>query len=221
MTTTDPARGATGKPGGRQQKRREQTRARLLDAARALFAERGVEAVGLHEITQRADLGTGTLYNHFASKDAVVEALTAESIETVGQALDRLAATLKDPAEVFAFSLRHLVHQAVDDHLWGWVVVRLGVAHPQLIEILGPRAARDLRLGVDAGRFTIPDLDVATACTFGALLSTLHLVLSQGYREGVDVEFARSMLCMVGMSPAESAEVSARPLPPPPATTAV
>lgn len=214
MSSTSPA------TGGRQQRRRVLTRARLLGAARELMARRGVDAVGVSEIAEAADLGAGTFYNYFRSRDDVVAALMAESIETVGDALDRLTAEMPDPAEVFAASLRHLVRQAVSDPMWGWFVVRLGVAHPQLIEILGPRAARDLRRGVEQGRFEIPDVEVATSCTFGALISTLHLVLTAQPRQGIDELFAQTMLTMVGLTAQDASEVAARPLPPLPAPRA-
>ncbi|GAA3667587.1 TetR/AcrR family transcriptional regulator [Arthrobacter ginkgonis] len=201
-------------PAGRQQRRREQTRARLVEAAQRLMAERGVEAVGLAEITDAADLGAGTFYNYFQSRDEIVEAVAEASVESMGAALDRMTAGMPDAAEVFAASLRHLVLRAVTDPLWGWFVVRLGVAHPKLIEILGPRAARDLRRGVDAGRFAIPDIDIATSCTFGSLLATLHLVLSAETKDGADRLFAQTMLCMVGVPAGEAQEVASRPLPP-------
>lgn len=207
----------TAAPAGRQQRRREQTRARLIDAARTLMAERGVDAVGLTEITDAADLGAGTFYNYFQSRDEIVEAVAEASVESLGQSMDALTANMEDAAEIFAVSLRHVVLKAVTDPLWGWFVVRLGVAHPQLIEILGPRAARDLRKGVDSGRFTIPDVDIATSCTFGALLATLHLVLSTKTEDHADELFAQTMLCMVGIPAAEAREVASRPLPPLPA----
>ena len=92
-------------------------------------------------------------------------------------------------------------------------MVRLGVAHLKLIDLLGPRAARDLRKGVDSGRFTIPDVDIATSCVFGALLSTLHRVLSTRVEPGTDELFARLMLSMVGVPDDEAREIAARPLP--------
>ncbi len=212
MTTTDPIPSTTA-AGGRQQRRREQTRARLIDAARTLMAERGVDAVGLTEITDAADLGAGTFYNYFQSRDEIVEAVAEASVESLGQSMDALTANMEDAAEIYAFSLRHVVLKAITDPLWGWFVVRLGVAHPQLIEILGPRAARDLRKGVDSGRFSIPDIDVATSCTFGALLATLHLVLSTKTEAHADELFAQTMLCMVGVPAIEAQEIASRPLP--------
>lgn len=181
------------------------------------MAERGVDAVGLSEITDAADLGAGTFYNYFQSRDEIVEAVAEESIESLGARMDLMTADMPDAAEVFASSLRHLVRHAISDPLWGWFVVRLGVAHPKLIDILGPRAARDLRNGVDSGRFTIPDVDIATSCVFGALLSTLHRVISTKTDQRADEVFAQTMLCMVGIPADEARDVASRPLPPLPA----
>jgi AcrR family transcriptional regulator len=178
------------------------------------MAERGVEAVGLADITDAADLGAGTFYNYFQSRDEIVEAVAEASVESLGASLDALTAEMADAAEVFAVSLRHLVLKAITDPLWGWFVVRLGVAHPQLIAILGPRAARDLRKGVASGRFSIPDVEIATSCTFGALLATLHLVLSTNVDQGTDELFAQTMLSMVGVPFDEAREIASRPLPP-------
>lgn len=197
----------------RHQRRRERTRARLIDAARVLVAERGVDAVGASDITEAADLGAGTFYNYFASRDEIVEAVVEESIESLGARMDSMTSDMPDTAEVFASSLRHLVRHAIDDPLWGWLVVRLGVAHPKLLSILGPRAARDLRRGVDSGRLVVRDVDLATSCVFGALLSTLHHVVSTSVEGSVDEAFAQAMLCMVGLPPEQAAEVASRPLP--------
>jgi hypothetical protein len=116
--------------------------------------------------------------------------------------------------------VRHLVRHAISP-LWGWFVVRLGVAHPKLIDILGPRAARDLRKGVDSGSFTIPDVEIATASVFGALLSTLHHVVSAPAQDRTDEVFAQAMLCMVGVAPDEARDVASRPLPSLPEVSAV
>jgi AcrR family transcriptional regulator len=164
--------------------------------------------------TDVADLGAGTFYNYFQSRDEIVEAVAEASVESLGASLDALTAEMADAAEVFAVSLRHLVLKAITDPLWGWFVVRLGVAHPQLIAILGPRAARDLRKGVASGRFSIPDVEIATSCTFGALLATLHLVLSTNVDQGTDELFAQTMLSMVGVPFDEAREIASRPLPP-------
>lgn len=58
-----------------QASRRAATRAALLDAARQLFAERGFAGAGREEIVARAGVTRGALYHHFASKEALFQAV--------------------------------------------------------------------------------------------------------------------------------------------------
>ena len=51
---------------------RASARERILDAAYELFSHRGVRAVGVNEVTERAGVATATLYRHFPSKDDLV-----------------------------------------------------------------------------------------------------------------------------------------------------
>ena len=47
-------------------------RKRILDASYELFSRRGIRAVGVYEVIERAGVATETLYRHFASKDELV-----------------------------------------------------------------------------------------------------------------------------------------------------
>ena len=47
-------------------------RERILDAAYELFSRRGIQAVGVNEVTERAGVAIATLYRHFPSKDELV-----------------------------------------------------------------------------------------------------------------------------------------------------
>jgi AcrR family transcriptional regulator len=47
-------------------------RERILDAAYELFSRRGIQAVGVNEVTERAGVATATLYRHFPSKEKLV-----------------------------------------------------------------------------------------------------------------------------------------------------
>lgn len=70
-------------------------RALLIQAAREVFAERGLEA-SLDDIAHRAGLGVGTAYRHFANKHELAQAIFAEAIDQVIQ-LSVRAADLDDP----------------------------------------------------------------------------------------------------------------------------
>jgi AcrR family transcriptional regulator len=77
----------------------EATRAALLEAARALFAQRGYAAVGTEEIVRRARVTRGALYHHFRGKEdlfrAVVEDVERELTERI--AAEALAIEAVDP----------------------------------------------------------------------------------------------------------------------------
>lgn len=60
----------------------ERNRRRILDAARALMAERGV-GVSLDEVAVAADVGVGTVYRRFPDREALVRALFSEHVDAV------------------------------------------------------------------------------------------------------------------------------------------
>ncbi|MCX4723189.1 TetR/AcrR family transcriptional regulator [Streptomyces sp. NBC_01306] len=60
--------------GGRRERNKRQVRAKLYEAAIALFAENGYEGTSIEAITTRADVARGTFFNHFHRKeDLIVE----------------------------------------------------------------------------------------------------------------------------------------------------
>lgn len=73
----------------RQQQQRQQRqlamsdtrRALVLDAARSVFADKGVEGASIREIARRAGYTPGAIYSYFESKEAIYAALLAESLE--------------------------------------------------------------------------------------------------------------------------------------------
>jgi AcrR family transcriptional regulator len=109
----------------RVERRRARTRAHLVEIAARRFAERGFEEVRLDAIAEEADVARGTLYNHFATKDALLAAILRPFLEhaaAAAQALTILAgrdavrglgALYLDLFERFPDALR-LSHQVKD-----------------------------------------------------------------------------------------------------------
>jgi AcrR family transcriptional regulator len=79
-------------------------RARLLDAARAVFAEYGIESE-MKVISERAGVGVGTIYRNFATKADLLAAIVNEAIEDLSRALDA-AIQQPDAAEAIATFIR-------------------------------------------------------------------------------------------------------------------
>jgi AcrR family transcriptional regulator len=61
----------------------------LIDAAKGAFSEGGL-TVSLEEIARRAGVGIGTLYRHFPTREAVVEAVYRREVEQLTQAVPQL-----------------------------------------------------------------------------------------------------------------------------------
>jgi AcrR family transcriptional regulator len=60
----------------KREQNRDDQRERILDAARSLFASRGFDAVKMAEVAEVAGVARATVFNHFGSKVALVEAIT-------------------------------------------------------------------------------------------------------------------------------------------------
>lgn len=210
----------TSPTGGRRERKAEQTRRRILEAAQAQMAQGGPESITIQSVTEGADIGQGTFYNYFKSRDELVDAVIIDVVENLGRRLDAMSSELEDAAEVYSFSLRHLMHTAVSDPVWGWFMVRLGIAQDGLLDALGPRASRDIQLGIDSGRFSVDDVKLVSAMTFGSLLAVMHEYLDTDRKEDPSSAYAESLLRLVGISPAEAKEIAHRQLPPLPELTA-
>ncbi|MCB0864572.1 MAG: helix-turn-helix transcriptional regulator [Solirubrobacterales bacterium] len=196
----------------RGDRRRAATRARLLDAARELFAEKGVGATRLGEITERADVAAGSLYNHFADKDEIVDTLLHEISDGQGAIVDELTADIDDPAAVVAFAHRHFVRLAAADPSFGALAIRLDASHRLMQQTLGPRALRDIDAGVRTGRFKVDDPVAALHFTGGALLGTIAGIVDGRLGADADVFHAESVLRALGVSAAQAAKVARLPM---------
>ena len=67
------------------------TRSRILDGAEGLFAERGFDGAAMRDIAGRAGLQPASLYNHFASKQALYEAVLDRGIAPLIEEISRIA----------------------------------------------------------------------------------------------------------------------------------
>ena len=77
----------------RTDRRRERTRAAIIDAATALFAERGLRATSIQDICQTADIAERTFFNHFATRDELDGALAQERARAVADLVDGVTAS--------------------------------------------------------------------------------------------------------------------------------
>jgi AcrR family transcriptional regulator len=198
----------------RLDRRKARTRAALIRAAQTLIAE-GRTGVPILEITQAADVGMGSFYNHFETKEELFDAAVEAVMDAYGQLLDRVTGGIDDPAEVFAASFR--------------LTGRLHRREPELSKVLlsnalrllsapnglAPRARRDIEAATKAGRFDVTDLDVAVTMAAGALIALGQLLHDQPERDVDETtdRITEDLLRMLGMTRRQAHRTCALPLP--------
>jgi AcrR family transcriptional regulator len=222
-----PAEATEGRqPRGARRKR--ETRALLLDAALRLVAEKGMDSVAINDITEAADVGFGSFYNHFESKEGLFSALVEWVFEEFADMLDRLASGLSDPAEVVAVCVRHTLMRARREPVWGRLLIRDGFSVHALNWDLGQRLLRDSQSGIFAKRFVVPDhflcLISVTGIIFAAIAAELHFAASvtpaiqrqkaSGLGEQNFAERAATVVLQaLGLKRAEAERIARLPLP--------
>ena len=200
----------------RLDRRKARTRQALIDAAVRLIAEGRGDRASIQEITEAADIGFGSFYNHFDSKDQLFATASEEALERWGQMIDRASAGITDPAELFAVGLRisgrlGWTHPDIAGFLTGAGLGTLDTPHG-----LAPRALRDIQAGQATSRFTIADAEIALSAVAGGLLGLLRM--HQRHPDRVNQttvdQLAEALLRLLGVPAPEAARLAALPLPP-------
>lgn len=94
-----PSKNVPGKKGvkrmaakpNRREKKKMLARQKIMDAALQLFVDNGLKETSIAEIMEAADLGTGTFYNYFRSKEDVLEQYIHEKIADARTAIEKTA----------------------------------------------------------------------------------------------------------------------------------
>jgi len=199
----------------RLDRRKARTRQALIDAAVRLIAEGRGGRASIAEITEEADIGFGSFYNHFDSKEQLFATASEEVLERWGQLIDHASVGITDPAELFAVGTR--------------ITGRLGWTHPEIAGFLAgaglavldipiglaPRALSDIEAGQAAGRFTVPDAEIALSAAAGGMLGLFRMRQRHPERvtEATVDQLAEADLRMLGVPADEAARLAALPLP--------
>ncbi len=198
----------------RLERRKQRTRAALIQAAQT-FIGAGKLNVPVLEITQAADVGMGSFYNHFDSKEELFAAAINEVLDAHGALLDQVTESLDDPAETFACCFRltgRLFRRRPQESR---VLLANGVLLTYSDRGLAPRALRDIRAAVRANRFRLDDPALALAVAGGALMGLGQLLAAEPDRDDAQAadRVAEDVLRLFGMDADEARDICQRPLP--------
>ncbi|MEM9047488.1 MAG: TetR/AcrR family transcriptional regulator [Pseudomonadota bacterium] len=146
--------------GGRVERRKQRNREALIQAGYAVMSARGIDAATMLEIAERADVGAGTVYTYFKSKDELAIAVLETVMNGLALRIEDATRTFDDPARVFAYGVRQVMQKATTDISWRQLLARSEVLSDALIAQFGPFAKRDLERARASGRFQFEDVDL-------------------------------------------------------------
>jgi AcrR family transcriptional regulator len=140
---------------GRRATKRRRTRIALRSAAYDLMSAQGVDATTIAQITERAEVGFGTFYNYYPSKDALAEAVLDCVIHAIGLRNDAVTAELgeTDPVAIVANSVRFVVREMTSGPMWRWWFARLDLLVERTRVGFAPFGLRDIEAAVDSGDY--------------------------------------------------------------------
>ncbi|MBF6302028.1 helix-turn-helix transcriptional regulator [Nocardia amamiensis] len=189
----------------------------MLGAARKFLSE-GRSAVSIQEITDAADVGFGTFYNHFQSKEQLFDEAIRSALQVYSEMRDAIVALYDDPAEVFAVSYRMTgrLQRQVPEMVR--VLLNSGMSVLLRDEGLAPRARRDIIAAQEAGRFEPMDPDMAVMAAGGSLLGLLQMLDARPDADAgaLSDEMTFHVLRMFGMTKRAAQKLASTPLPPQP-----
>jgi AcrR family transcriptional regulator len=160
-------------------------RVRLIDAAKGAFAEIGT-SVALEEIARRAGVGIGTLYRHFPTREAMLEAVYRREVEQLSEVVPHLLER-SSPAEAL--------------HKWMHLFVDYIATKRLIVPSLGPATGRSSTLYATSAELIT-----------GALATLVKRAIAGGdVRKDIDPsDLLRAMIGVTYQNPDAGWEASAR-----------
>jgi AcrR family transcriptional regulator len=191
----------------------ERTQAALVRAAVEVFCARGVAQATVQEVAQVAGMTTATVYNHFASKEALVERVAVVLAQSLCRAIAQSHATVADAAERMSIGQRRYVWLAAQSPPWALLLLEMASANAGLLEHIQKYPLADLRAGLRQRRFKVPSEAIAMDAINGVCTLAMRRVALGEAPARHDIAAATVVLRALGLGAEEAAEVAKRPLP--------
>jgi AcrR family transcriptional regulator len=201
-------------PAGAALPKRERTRRDLMRAALAVLNERGVAAATVQEMAAAAGVANGTFYNHFATREALFEAIVVWLVDSYCRHIDESYAHIEDGAERMAIGNRRYVLFAVESPEWVRLILGLQDAGASMVAHTAPYALRDLKLGLKQKRFRFASEAAAMDLIAGTVMQAMRRVAAGEAGKSHACATAATVLRGLGMAYDEAEEVARRALPP-------
>lgn len=91
----------------RRERKKLESRARILKAARALFQEKDYDNTSIGEIAEKADVSKSTFFNYFPTKESLLDGIAADEIEEIKYLIEADLVGVESPVQKIRIALKH------------------------------------------------------------------------------------------------------------------
>ncbi|CAN7686165.1 TetR/AcrR family transcriptional regulator [Variovorax sp. LjRoot290] len=194
--------------------KRERTRVQLVQAAIRVFTARGFAGATMQELAAVAGMTTGTVYNHFKTKEEVASAVALLLADTLCRRIADSQQGIAEGAQRMAIGNQRYIWLAEQSPQWALMMLDVAAAAPELLLEIRDYVLADLRLGVKQKAFRIPNEAAAMDLINGTVAQAMRSVALGLAPPNHGREVATCVLRGLGMEHAAAKEVAHRPLPP-------
>lgn len=210
---------AKEQPGARARviRKKRVTRARLLEAAYEVISQVGVDAAKIKDITDKADVGFGTFYNYFETKDELAGAVLDCVIDDYGRRNVQATQGLRreNPALVMPISMKLVMQETARLPMWQWWARRPDLLVDRMRKGFGRFGKRDIRDGMAHGIFKLrpEEVDSTWELAVWMMVGGIHdIVVGEGTLSS-EAFVVNCIMRMLGMSADLAEKISSCPLP--------
>ncbi|CAH0357252.1 hypothetical protein SPH9361_04901 [Sphingobium sp. CECT 9361] len=197
----------------RSTRTRLMTRQKLIDATRRIMMNRNPEAATIADITEEADVGFGSFYNHFSSKQDILDAIYDScSADFVAVARDMISDE-SDVTRNISYLLRLVLCRSRADHLWARCMAKELVASDTYSSDFSRLFRTQFSVGKQLGQIHFLNVERALRMVFACLHGAIQDILAHSRDQSFEDECIELSLRIIGISVMQAEVLASTPLP--------
>ena len=186
--------------------KRARTRAAILEAAGACYADPGSPPVTVEAVTQAAGLAKGTFYLHFQDLAALEAELGATLIADLNERLEPARLAVGDPLTRMATAVTILLHDLAAAPPQARLAARAAATMPDVAQAVQARLRGDLAEAQSSGLLAVGSVDLATRIVVGLVEQAAWLFAASRIDATAVPDIVRAVLRAMGCAPDDAAK---------------
>lgn len=173
--------------------RRHRTRAKLFQSVKVVCSGSSVQSPAvIDDVVRHAGVARGTFYKYFSSLEQAIEEFALVLADEMTAGIAAVYEPLDDPVMRTATGFQTFLLRGLIDHDWGRFLARIGLLGGDS-NLITTKIQSDIALGLAAGVYRVPSVEVATDLLMGAKIEAIRRIIGGS----VGVDYIRLITTMV------------------------